>query len=71
MIKGLFGYTVQICGLLHDHATLMATGGQCAQSPMQIDHILNKALKLTGIDLGSLHTVNMFAQDAVKAGFKP
>jgi transaldolase len=34
--------------------------------------ILNKALKLTGMDLGdlSLDTVNMFAQDAAKAGFK-
>ena len=34
--------------------------------------ILNKALKLTGMDLEdlSLDTVNMFAQDAAKAGFK-
>src|SRR5438132_2942927 len=34
--EGLFGYTVQfggfLGGLLHDHATLMATGGQCAQT---------------------------------------
>ena len=26
-----------ICGLLHDHATLMAASGQCAQAAMQID----------------------------------
>jgi transaldolase len=34
--------------------------------------ILNKAMKLTGMDLGdlSLDTVKMFAQDAEKAGFK-
>jgi transaldolase len=34
--------------------------------------ILNKALKLAGMDLSdlSLDTVNMFAQDAAKAGFK-
>jgi len=36
-IKGLFGHTIQIGGLLHDHATLMAADRQCAQTAMQID----------------------------------
>ena len=45
----------------------------CGCDIVTVPHdILNKALKLTGMDLGdlSLDTVNMFAQDAAKAGFK-
>jgi transaldolase len=45
----------------------------CGSDIVTVPHdILNKALKLTGMDLGdlSLDTVNMFAQDAAKAGFK-
>src|ERR1700758_2606885 len=47
--------------------------GDCGCDIVTVPHdILNKALKLTGMDLGdlSLDTVNMFAQDAAKAGFK-
>ena len=43
-IETLFGYTVQIGGLLHDHATLMAASGQCAQTAMQIDQRLRNDL---------------------------
>ena len=43
-IEGLFGYTVQIGGLLHDYATLTAAGGQCAQTAMQIDQRLRHEL---------------------------
>jgi len=45
----------------------------CGSDIVTVPHdILNKALKLTGMDLGdlSLDTVKMFAQDAAKAGFK-
>jgi transaldolase len=45
----------------------------CGCDIVTVPHdILNKALKLTGMDLEdlSLDTVNMFAQDAAKAGFK-
>src|SRR5580704_7074451 len=45
----------------------------CGCDIVTVPHdILNKALKLTGMDLGdlSLDTVKMFAQDAAKAGFK-
>ena len=45
----------------------------CGSDIVTVPHdILNKAMKLTGMDLGdlSLDTVNMFAQDAAKAGFK-
>jgi transaldolase len=45
----------------------------CGSDIVTVPHdILNKALKLTGMDLEdlSLDTVNMFAQDAAKAGFK-
>ena len=45
----------------------------CGSDIVTVPHdILNKALKLTGMDLGdlSLDTVNMFAQDAAKAGFR-
>ena len=45
----------------------------CGCDIVTVPHdILNKALKMTGMDLGdlSLDTVNMFAQDAAKAGFK-
>ena len=45
----------------------------CGCDIVTVPHdILNKALKLSGMDLGdlSLDTVNMFAQDAAKAGFK-
>jgi transaldolase len=44
----------------------------CGCDIVTVPHdILNKALKLIGMDLGdlSLDTVNMFAQDAAKAGF--
>jgi len=34
----------QIGGLLHDYATLMAAGGQCAQTSMQIDQRLRHEL---------------------------
>jgi hypothetical protein len=44
VIEGLFGYTVQIGSLLHDHATLMAAGGQCGQTAMQIDQGLRNEL---------------------------
>src|SRR6516164_6688296 len=30
IVNGLFGCTIQIGGLLHDHATLRAARGQCA-----------------------------------------
>jgi hypothetical protein len=43
-IETLFGYTVQIGGLLHDHATLMAAGGQRIQTAMQIDQRLRNEL---------------------------
>ena len=45
----------------------------CGCDIVTVPHdILNKAMKLTGMDLGdlSLNTVKMFAQDAEKAGFK-
>jgi transaldolase len=45
----------------------------CGCDIVTVPHdILNKALKLAGMDLAelSLDTVNMFAQDAAKAGFK-
>jgi transaldolase len=45
----------------------------CGCDIVTVPHdILNKALKLTGMDLGelSLDTVKMFAQDAEKAGFR-
>ena len=45
----------------------------CGCDIVTVPHdILNKALKMTGMDLGdlSLDTVKMFAQDAAKAGFK-
>ncbi|MBV8141574.1 MAG: transaldolase, partial [Verrucomicrobia bacterium] len=45
----------------------------CGCDIVTVPHdILNKALKLTGMDLAdlSLDTVNMFAQDAAKADFK-
>lgn len=45
----------------------------CGCDIVTVPHdILNKAMKLTGMDLGdlSLDTVKMFAQDAEKAGFK-
>ncbi len=45
----------------------------CGSDIVTVPHdILNKAMKLTGMDLGdlSLDTDNMFAQDAAKAGFK-
>jgi transaldolase len=44
----------------------------CGCDIVTVPHdILNKALKLVGMDLGalSLDTVKMFAQDAEKAGF--
>jgi len=34
----------QIGGLLHDYATLMAAGGQCAQTAVQIDQRLRHEL---------------------------
>jgi transaldolase len=45
----------------------------CGCDIVTVPHdILNKAMKLTGMDLGelSLDTVKMFAQDAEKAGFR-
>jgi len=45
----------------------------CGSDIVTVPHdILNKALKLAGMDLNdlSLDTINMFAQDAAKAGFK-
>jgi transaldolase len=45
----------------------------CGSDIVTVPHdILNKALKLAGMDLSdlSLDTINMFAQDAAKAGFK-
>jgi transaldolase len=51
----------------------MFQAADCDCDIVTVPHdILNKALKLTGMDLEdlSLDTVNMFAQDAAKAGFK-